>query len=250
MSLGLYIDSLSLWRGDRQMLKDISVRFPPRSATALLGASGCGKSTLLKSINRLHEQEKDVHVTGSIKLDGEELLKGKINLPDLRRRIGMVFQTPTPFPMSIEQNVAYGIRLHERLREDKLHIRVREALQRAALLKDVEERLSQSALLLSGGQQQRLCIARALAVQPQVLLLDEPTSALDPLSTHKIELLIQQLKKEIIVVIVTHNPSQALRCCDFAVMLSSGQICEYGEVRQVITAPRCKETKIFLNNQN
>lgn len=249
MALGLLIDSLSIWREDRQIIKDICIRFPPCSVTALLGASGCGKSTLLKTINRLHDQEHEVRATGSIKLDGKELLQGRVNLPDLRRKIGMVFQTPAPFPMSIEQNVAYGIRLHERLREDELRFRVRDALQRAALLKEVEGRLSQSALLLSGGQQQRLCIARALAVHPQVLLLDEPTSALDPLSTHKIELLIQQLKKEIIVVLVTHNPAQALRCCDFAAVLAKGQICEQGAARQVLTASHCKETKKFMNNE-
>lgn len=244
--LGLLIDSLSLWRGERQILKDICLRFSPNSATALLGPSGCGKSTLLKAVNRLHEQETDLRVSGSIQLDGKELLTSRINLPELRREVGMVFQTPAPFPMSIAQNVAYGIRLHERLREDDLNARVRDALKRAALWSEVADRLEQSALSLSGGQQQRLCIARALAVGPRVLLLDEPTSALDPLSTHKIEQLIAQLKREVIVVLVTHNPAQALRCCDDAAVLINGQVCEQGRARQVIGAPRNQEVWRFL----
>ena len=248
MASGLVIDSFALWRGKNQVLRDINLRFPHHSATALLGPSGCGKSTLLKAINRLHEQEREVHISGSIKLDGDELLDSKVNLPDLRRKIGMVFQTPTPFPMSIAQNVAYGIRLHERLPEDVLLEHVKDALQRVTLLKEVSERLNQSALALSGGQQQRLCIARALAVGPKVMLLDEPTSALDPLSTQKIEQLIRQLKKEMIVVLVTHNPGQALRCCDFAALMSGGQICEQGTARQVLTAPRSQETRQYLSS--
>lgn len=244
--MALILDTVSLWRGDRQILKDICLRFSSNSATALLGPSGCGKSTLLKAINRLHEQGNDLRVTGSIKLDGEELLGGRVDLPELRRRVGMVFQTPAPFPMSIAQNVAYGIRLHERLREDALNARIKEALTRAALWNEVADRLEQSALSLSGGQQQRLCIARALAVGPRVLLLDEPTSALDPLSTHKIEQLIIQLKREIIVVLVTHNPAQALRCCDDAAILIHGQVCEQGKARQVIAVPQSKEAQRFL----
>ncbi len=245
-ALGLLIDSLSLWRGERKILDDICLRILPNSAIALLGPSGCGKSTLLKAINRLHEQENDLRVSGSVQLDGKELLGNGINLPDLRRQVGMVFQTPTPFPMSITKNVAYGIRLHERLREDALNARVCDALKRAALWNEVCDRLDQSALSLSGGQQQRLCIARALAVGPRVLLLDEPTSALDPLSTNKIEQLITQLKRDIIVVLVTHNPAQALRCCDDAAVLINGRICEQGKVQQVISAPHSKEVRRFL----
>ena len=244
--MALVIESLSLWRGERQILKDIRLRCASNSATALLGPSGCGKSTLLKAVNRLHEREGGLRVTGSIRLDGEELLEDRIDLPELRRRVGMVFQTPAPFPMSIAQNVAYGIRLHERLREEALNARVKEALTRAALWNEVCDRLHQSALSLSGGQQQRLCIARALAVGPRVLLLDEPTSALDPLSTHKIEQLILQLKREIIVLLVTHNPAQALRCCDDAVILVNGQIREQGKARQVVTAPKSREARRFL----
>ncbi len=246
--MALVLDGLSLWRGEQQILKDICLRFSSNSATALLGPSGCGKSTLLKTINRLHEQENDLRVSGSIRLDGAALLGDRVHLPDLRRRVGMVFQTPTPFPMSIAQNVAYGIRLHERLREDTLNARVHDALKRAALWDEVADRLEQSALSLSGGQQQRLCIARALAVGPQVLLLDEPTSALDPLSTHKIERLIAQLKREIIVVLVTHNPAQALRCCDDAAVLTNGMVCEQGRAQQVIKAPRSREARRFLQN--
>ncbi|WMJ83929.1 phosphate ABC transporter ATP-binding protein [Oscillospiraceae bacterium LTW-04] len=247
--MGLLIDTLSLWRGERQILKDVYLHFSPSSATALLGPSGCGKSTLLKAINRLHEQENDLRVSGSVRLYGKELLGSRVNLPDVRRQVGMVFQTPTPFPMSIAQNVAYGIRLHERLHEDDLNARVRNALKRAALWNEVADRLDQSALSLSGGQQQRLCIARALAVGPRVLLLDEPTSALDPLSTHKIEQLIIQLKREIIVVLVTHNPTQALRCCNDAAVLINGQVCEQGRVEQVISAPRSKEAQQFLQQR-
>ncbi len=246
--MALVIDSLSLWRGERQILKDICLRCGSSSATALLGPSGCGKSSLLKAVNRLNEQERALRVTGSIRLDGEALLGDRVNLPELRRRVGMVFQTPTPFPMSIAQNVAYGIRLHERLREETLNARIREALTRAALWNEVSDRLNQSALSLSGGQQQRLCIARALAVGPRVLLLDEPTSALDPLSTHKIEQLILQLKREIIVLLVTHNPAQALRCCDDAAILVNGRICEQGKARQVIAAPESREARWFLQH--
>ncbi|MFV0497663.1 MAG: phosphate ABC transporter ATP-binding protein [Candidatus Fimivivens sp.] len=247
--MGLLIDTLSLWRGERQILKDIYLRCSSNSATALLGPSGCGKSTLLKAVNRLHEQEHELRISGSIRLDGKELLGRRVNLPDLRRRVGMVFQTPAPFPMSIAQNVAYGIRLHERLREEELRMRVRDALKKAALWDEVADRLTQSALSLSGGQQQRLCIARALAVGPSVLLLDEPTSALDPLSTHKIEQLVIQLKREIIVILVTHNPTQALRCCDSAAVLINGQVCEQGSVQQVISAPLSKQVRQFLKQR-
>ncbi len=244
--MALNLDTLSLWWGERQILKDICLRFSSNSATALLGPSGCGKSTLLKAVNRLHGQESALRVTGSVQLDGEELLGSRVDLPELRRRVGMVFQTPAPFPMSIAQNVAYGIRLHERLHAEALNARIKEALVRAALWGEVADRLDQSALSLSGGQQQRLCIARALAVGPRVLLLDEPTSALDPLSTHKIEQLIMQLKQEIIVVLVTHNPAQALRCCDTAAILINGRVCEQGGARQVIASPQSREARQFL----
>ena len=247
--MGLLIDSLSLWRGERQILKDICLHFLPNSATALLGPSGCGKSTLLKAINRLNEHENGLRASGSIRLDGKELLGSRVNLPELRRQVGMVFQTPAPFPMSIAQNVAYGIRLHERLNEDALNARIQNALRRAALWGEVADRLDQSAMSLSGGQQQRLCIARALAVGPKVLLLDEPTSALDPLSTHKIEQLIVQLKRDIIVVLVTHNPAQALRCCDDAAVLINGQVCEKGRAHQIIGAPQSKEVRQFLQHR-
>lgn len=204
---------------------------------------------MLKAINRLNEQENGLRVSGSIHLDDKELLGSRVNLPELRRRVGMVFQTPTPFPMSIAQNVAYGIRLHERLNQDDLNTRIQDALRRAALWGEVADRLDQSALSLSGGQQQRLCIARALAVGPKVLLLDEPTSALDPLSTHKIEQLIVQMKRDIIVVLVTHNPAQALRCCDDAAVLINGQVCEQGRTQQIIGAPQSKEVRQFLQHR-
>lgn len=239
------IDDFSLWSGGKQLLFDITAIFPDRSATAIAGPSGCGKSTLIKAINRIHD-EREVSYSGSITLDGEQLLSPDVYLPALRRRIGMVFQTPCPFDMSIEKNITYAIKLTESPSRAELKRRVEQVLREAALFDEVKDRLRQSALSLSGGQQQRLCIARALAAKPEVLLLDEPTSALDPLSTEKIEQLIMRLKKEITVILVTHSARQALCCCDYAVMLSHGSVVEYGTAAQVIKFPKSKEAKDFF----
>lgn len=241
------ISSLSLWAGEKQILYDVSAYFAQNSATALLGPSGSGKSTLIKSINRIHD-EHEVRYSGSITLNGEELLKSGVYLPEIRRRVGMVFQTPCPFDMSIEKNVAYGIRLHENLSRAELECRVQEALFDAALFDEVKDRLKESAMSLSGGQRQRLCIARALAVRPQVLLMDEPTSALDPLSTEKIEKLIIKLKRRLTIILVTHSAKQALRCCDFAIMMKRGRVCESGGAKEVILTPRSREARQFFES--
>lgn len=239
------IDNLSLWRGEKQILFDISAVFPDRSATAIVGRSGCGKSTLLRAINRIHD-EREISFSGSVTLNGEQLLSQKIYLPELRRRIGMVFQAPCPFDMSIERNIAYAIKLTETLSVVQLKERVREALEQAALFEEVKGRLRQNALCLSGGQQQRLCIARSLAAKPQALLLDEPTGALDPLSTEKIERLIVSLKEKMTVILVTHSIRQAIDCCDYAIMLHQGRIAERGTAAEVIKFPKTKEGKEFF----
>lgn len=240
------IDSLSLWRGQRQILFDISAVFPDKSATAILGPSGCGKSTLIKSINRMHD-EREVSYSGSVLLNGKQLLSPEIYLPKLRRRVGMVFQTPCPFDMSIEKNIAYAIKLERNPGSAELKIQIEQALRQAALFDEVKDRLRQNALSLSGGQQQRLCIARALAAKPEVMLFDEPTSALDPLSAEKIERLIEKLKHNITVILVTHSPRQALACCDYALMLRQGRLIESGTARQVITHPKTVEAKNFFS---
>lgn len=241
------IDSLSLWRGQRQMLFDISAVFPDRSATAILGPSGCGKSTLIKSINRIHD-EREVSYNGSVLLNGEQLLAPDIYLPTLRRRVGMVFQSPCPFDMSIEKNIAYAIKLEQKISSAELKTQVEEVLRQAALFDEVKDRLKQNALSLSGGQQQRLCIARALAAKPEVLLFDEPTSALDPLSAEKIELLIEKLKRDMTVILVTHSARQALACCDYALMMRQGRLIESGTSQQVIKHPKSIEAKKFFGS--
>lgn len=241
----LEITKLSLWQNEKQILHNVSLSFFDKSATAIIGHSGCGKSTLLKAINRIHD-EREVKIIGSIRLNGYELLQKGVWLPELRRRVGMVFQTPCPFDMSIEQNVAYGILLHQKPKPNELKKMVEHALREAALFDEVAERLRDSALSLSGGQQQRLCIARALAVRPDILLLDEPTSALDPLSVSKIEQLISGLKAKMTVILVTHSPKQALRCCDSVAVMKNGRVCETGWASEVLTRPKSEAAKQYL----
>ncbi|MHB1311840.1 MAG: phosphate ABC transporter ATP-binding protein PstB [Gemmatimonadaceae bacterium] len=239
----------SFWYGAKQALFDISLDFAPREITALIGPSGCGKSTFLRSINRMHDLLPGVRSTGSITLDGEDVLDRMLDVVQLRQRVGMVFQRSNPFPKSIYENVAYGPRLNRRATRSELDDIVETALRRAALWDEVKDRLRSNAAGLSGGQQQRLCIARALANEPEVLLLDEPCSALDPIATQKIEELLWELKKELTIVIVTHNLQQAARLSDQTAFFYLGQLVEFGATTQLFTAPREERTEAYITGR-
>ena len=226
MPIRITVEGLTVRRAGRTLLDRVSLEAAPGRATVLMGPSGCGKSTLLRMLNRLDAEERLFETEGSIRMDGEEILRpmGVWELASLRRRVGMVFQAPSPFPMSIGENIAYGIRLQERLTRRDMDVRIEEALTRAALFDEVKDRLTSDARRLSGGQQQRLCIARALAVRPEALLLDEPTSALDPLSTLRIEELLTVLKGSVTMLLVTHQPAQAQRVGDRLFRMEAGRI--------------------------
>ena len=242
------IRDLCFYYGDSKALKNITLRLQDRKVTAFIGPSGCGKSTLLRAINRIYELYPQQRAEGSITLDGEDILKIKdLNL--LRARIGMVFQKPTPFPMSIHDNVAFGIKLYERLPRSELEGRVENALTRAALWTEVKDKLNASGLSLSGGQQQRLCIARTVATRPEVILLDEPCSALDPISTAKIEELIDELSADYTIVIVTHNMQQASRASDYTAFMYLGELVEYGATEKIFTAPDNKRTEQYITGR-
>jgi phosphate transport system ATP-binding protein len=243
------IRDLSFYYGATQALKNVSLDLPDRRTTALIGPSGCGKSTLLRTLNRMYDLYPGQRATGEVLLDGENILLPGVDLNRLRRRIGMVFQKPTPFPKSVYENVAFGVRLHEKLPRAEMDERVESALTRAALWDEVKDRLTASALGLSGGQQQRLCIARSIAVHPDVILLDEPTSALDPISTLKIEQLIDELKRDYSIVIVTHNMQQAARCADRVAFFYLGALVEYAESTQLFTAPRERRTQEYITGR-
>jgi phosphate transport system ATP-binding protein len=230
------------------VLHDVSLSIPQYAITALIGPSGCGKSTFLKCLNRLIDED-DATVSGSILLDGQEILSPAVDLPALRCRVGMVFQTPTPFPMSIFDNVAYGIRLHGRLPRRELSRRVEDALRKAALFDDIADRLRAPASCLSGGQQQRLCIARTLATEPEVLLLDEPTSALDPVSTAQIERLLLALRDRLTIVIVTHNLPQARRIADRCAFFCSGEIAQSGSAQLLTGRGACPALRRYLETE-
>ncbi len=239
---------VSLWYNDFKALKDITMDIVSGEVTAFIGPSGCGKSTLLKSFNRMNDLVEGCKITGSIQLDGQDIYKDP-NINGLRKRVGMVFQKPNPFPMSIYDNVAFGPRTHgvkSRLVLDEL---VEKALRDAAVWEETKDRLKKSALSLSGGQQQRLCIARALAVEPQALLMDEPTSALDPISTSKIEELVTQLKERYTIVIVTHNMQQATRISDKTAFFLLGELVEYGKTEQVFSLPRDKRCEDYITGR-
>ncbi len=233
----IQIKGLDFFYGNKQSLQDVSVCFAAKAVTALIGPSGCGKSTLLRTLNRMYSLYPGQRASGEVILDGENVLGARIDLTGLRARVGMVFQKPTPFPMSIFDNVAYGVRLYERLSKSQMQERVEDSLKRAALWEEVKDKLSQSGLGLSGGQQQRLCVARAIAVKPEVLLLDEPASALDPISTAKLEDTIIELKRDYTIVIVTHNMGQAARLSDQTGFMYLGQLVEFGDTDQVFTNP-------------
>ena len=242
------IRDLCFYYGQTKSLKNITLPLHDRKVTAFIGPSGCGKSTLLRAINRIYELYPNQRAEGSITLDGEDILSVKdLNL--LRARIGMVFQKPTPFPMSIFDNVAFGIKLYERLPRSELEGRIESALTRAALWGEVKDKLNASGLSLSGGQQQRLCIARTVATRPEVILLDEPCSALDPISTAKIEELIDELSADYTIVIVTHNMQQASRASDYTAFMYLGELVEYGATEKIFTAPDNKRTEQYITGR-
>lgn len=248
MSCKLAIEDLNLYYGDFHALKSINMEIQPNEITAFIGPSGCGKSTLLKSLNRMNDLVEGCRITGVVKLDGEDIYHGMdVNL--LRKRIGMVFQKPNPFPMSVYDNIAYGPRTHGIRSKAKLDDIVERSLRNAAIWDELKDRLKKSALGLSGGQQQRLCIARALAVEPEVLLMDEPTSALDPISTSKIEDLAVELKKDYTIVMVTHNMQQAARISDKTAFFLLGEVIEYGETESLFTMPKDKRTEDYITGR-
>ena len=240
---------LCLWYGTTQALKNINIEIPERSITALIGPSGCGKSTFLKTLNRMNDLIPTVRIEGTVTYGGQDIFAPSVDVNDLRKEIGMVFQKPNPFPMSIYDNIAYGPRTHGIKNKIQLDDIVEEALQGAAIWDEVKDRLKKSALGLSGGQQQRLCIARALAVKPKVLLMDEPTSALDPISTSKIEDLTQQLKKDYTIIMVTHNMQQAVRISDNTAFFLLGELVEFGDTEQMFSQPQDKRTEDYITGR-
>ena len=243
------IRNLNFFYGAAQALKDVSLPLYEHKVTGFIGPSGCGKSTLLRVLNRIYDLYPKQRAEGEVLLDGEDILSPKQDLNLLRARIGMVFQKPTPFPMSIYENIAFGIRLYERVTRSGLEERVESALQRAALWDEVKDKLHANGLSLSGGQQQRLCIARTVAVRPEVILLDEPCSALDPISTAKIEELIDELKDDYTIVIVTHNMQQAARVSDFTAFMYLGELVEFDLTSKVFTAPRDRRTQDYITGR-
>ena len=240
--------NLDLYYGEKHALKNVSLNIKTNKITAFIGPSGCGKSTFLKTLNRMNDYVKGIKITGDVKLDGEDIYDSRVDTTVLRKKVGMVFQQPNPFPMSIYDNVAYGPRIHGIKNKKELDKIVKESLEAAALYEEVKDRLNTSALGLSG-QQQRLCIARALAVQPEVILLDEPTSALDPISTLKIEELLLQLKKKYTIAIVTHNMQQASRIADYTAFFLVGEMVEYGETKDVFSMPKDKRTEDYITGR-
>jgi len=242
------IRNLDLFYGEFQAIKDISMDIEENKVTAFIGPSGCGKSTFLRTLNRMNDLIEGVTIKGSVKLDGDEIYKN-IDVIKLRKRVGMVFQKPNPFPMSIYDNVAYGPRTHGMKKKSDLDEIVEKSLVQAALWDEVKDRMKKSALGLSGGQQQRLCIARALAVEPEVILMDEPTSALDPIATSKIESLMEELKKRYTIVIVTHSMQQAARISDNTAFFILGEMAEFDETNKIFTNPRDKRTEDYITGR-
>ncbi|MBV9540767.1 MAG: phosphate ABC transporter ATP-binding protein PstB [Alphaproteobacteria bacterium] len=243
------IKDLSFFYGATKALKNVSVPLHDRKVTAFIGPSGCGKSTLLRVLNRIYELYPNQRAEGEVLLDGENILSSRIDTNMLRSRVGMVFQKPTPFPMTIYDNIAFGIKLYERMPKSELDGRIESALQRAALWGEVKDKLKASGLSLSGGQQQRLCIARTVATRPEVILLDEPCSALDPISTAKIEELIDELSADYTIVIVTHNMQQASRASDYTAFMYLGELVEYGPTEKIFTAPDKKHTEQYITGR-
>ena len=249
MSDIITVKDLNLWYGSTQALHHVSMEIPEKSITALIGPSGCGKSTFLKTLDRMNDLVPGVRIEGTVRYDGRDIFAPDVDVNELRRQVGMVFQKPNPFPMSIYDNVAYGPRTHGVRNRAKLDEIVEQSLRSAAIWDEVKDRLKKNALGLSGGQQQRLCIARALAVEPAVLLMDEPTSALDPISTSRIEELTMELKERYTIVIVTHNMQQAVRISDRTAFFLLGELVEYGATEQVFSAPAEKRTEDYITGR-
>jgi phosphate transport system ATP-binding protein len=245
----IVIRNLHFFYKQFEALKGINLDLPDKSVTAFIGPSGCGKSTLLRVINRIYDLYPGQRATGDVLIDGRNVLDPRQDLNLLRAKVGMVFQKPTPFPMSIADNIAFGIRLYERLPASEMEDRIEQALRRAALWEEVKDKLKQSGLSLSGGQQQRLCIARAIAVAPEILLLDEPASALDPISTQRIEELISELKTDYCIVIVTHNMQQAARSSDYTAFMYLGELIEVDETETIFTKPRIGRTEDYITGR-
>ncbi len=243
------IENLDFFYGDHRALKSIKLDLPDRQVTGMIGPSGCGKSTLLRVLNRMYDLYPGQRATGEVMMDDINIIDPKVDLNALRARIGMVFQKPTPFPMTIFDNIAFGVKLHEKLSKSAMEERVEWSLTRAALWGEVKDRLHTSAMGLSGGQQQRLCIARTIAVRPEVILLDEPTSALDPISTLKIEELIDELKHDFTIAIVTHNMQQAARCADQVAFFYLGEMVECAPAAQIFTSPKQKRTQEYVTGR-
>jgi len=243
------IRNLEFFYGDNRALKGINFDLPDRQVTGMIGPSGCGKSTLLRVLNRMYSLYPGQRATGEVLLDGQNIISDAVGLNELRAKVGMVFQKPTPFPMTIYDNIAFGIKLHEKLSKSEMGERIEWALTRAALWNEVKDRLDKSALGLSGGQQQRLCIARTIAVRPEVILFDEPTSALDPISTLKIEELIDELKRDFTIAIVTHNMQQAARCADQVAFFYLGELIEVAPAAQLFTAPKHPKTQEYITGR-
>lgn len=246
---GILVDHLNLWFAEKQILKSIFLPVYAKNITAIMGPSGCGKSTLIRCFNRMNDLIEETRITGDILIDGEKIYGNGADLTALRMKVGMVFQKPNPFPKSIFENVAYGLHIKGIRNRSIIREKVEKSLREAWLWEEVKDRLHASALELSGGQQQRLCIARALATEPEVILLDEPTSALDPQSTKKIEELLEDLKKEVTILIVTHNVGQAGRISDFTAFLYLGEVVEYGHTEKLFTVPKDKRTEEYLTGK-
>ncbi|MBF7141897.1 MULTISPECIES: phosphate ABC transporter ATP-binding protein PstB [Pseudomonas] len=245
----IQVRDLEFFYGDNRSLKSINMDIPEKHVTAIIGPSGCGKSTLLRVFNRIYAMYPKQEARGEVLLNGENILAPNYSMNRLRSHVGMVFQKPVPFPMSIFDNIAYAVKHHERLNRREMEERVEQALRGAALWDEVKDKLKQSAQSLSGGQQQRLCIARTIALRPQVLLLDEPTSALDPISTGRIEQLITELKEQFTVIIVTHNMQQAARCSDYTAFMFMGELIEHGDTDTIFTKPNKRQTEDYITGR-
>ncbi len=249
MSHIITVKDMCLWYGDQQALKNVNIEIPEKSITAFIGPSGCGKSTFLKTLNRMNDLIPGVKITGDIRYENADIFSKDVDVNNLRKEVGMVFQKPNPFPMSIYDNVAYGPRTHGITNKVQLDEIVEQALRDAAIWDEVKDRLKKNALGMSGGQQQRLCIARALAVQPKILLMDEPTSALDPISTSRIEELVMELKEKYTIVMVTHNMQQAVRVSDYTAFFLLGELVEFGNTDDLFSQPQDKRTEDYITGR-
>lgn len=243
------VKDMCLWYGDHQALKNVNIEIPEKSITAFIGPSGCGKSTFLKTLNRMNDLIPGVKITGDIRYEGTDIFSKEVDVNNLRKEIGMVFQKPNPFPMSIYDNIAYGPRTHGITNKVELDEIVERALRDAAIWDEIKDRLKKNALGMSGGQQQRLCIARALAVQPKILLMDEPTSALDPISTSRIEELVMELKEKYTIVMVTHNMQQAVRVSDHTAFFLLGELVEFGKTDDIFSQPKDQRTEDYITGR-